>query len=82
MVMLVHDRIGRYESGGRVIKSTACYLPDVRSAAGNRLIRQKSHRARTFRRIAMRFEKIGSNFLTMARLASIRLWLRANEFMA
>ena len=32
-----------------------------------------------FRRIATRYDKLAENFLAMAQLASIRLWLRAYE---
>lgn len=33
------------------------------------------------RRIAIRYEKLASNFLAMVKLAAIRLWLRHNESM-
>ncbi|RSU65018.1 IS5/IS1182 family transposase, partial [Sphingomonas sp. S-NIH.Pt3_0716] len=32
-----------------------------------------------FRRVATRYDKLAANFLAMIQLASIRLWLRANE---
>jgi transposase len=32
-----------------------------------------------FRRIATRYDKLAENFLAMVKLASMRLWLRANE---
>ena len=32
-----------------------------------------------FRRIATRYDKLAENFLTMVKLASLRLWLRAYE---
>ena len=35
-----------------------------------------------FRRIATRFEKHAQNYLAMIKLASIRIWMRHNEFMA
>jgi transposase len=31
------------------------------------------------RRVAMRYDKLGANYLAFVQLASIRLWLRANE---
>ncbi|MER8975994.1 IS5/IS1182 family transposase, partial [Mesorhizobium sp. M0800] len=30
-------------------------------------------------RVATRYDKLAANFLAMIQLASIRLWLRANE---
>lgn len=35
-----------------------------------------------FRRIATRFEKHAENYLTMIKLAAVRIWLRRNESMA
>ena len=32
-----------------------------------------------FRRIATRYEKLAANYLAMIKLATIRIWLRANE---
>jgi len=32
------------------------------------------------RRVTRRYDKLGANYLAFVRLASIRLWLRANEF--
>ena len=37
------------------------------------------NRIKHFRRIATRYEKLGANFLAMAKLAAIRIWLRFNE---
>jgi transposase len=34
-----------------------------------------------FRRIATRYDKLAANFLAMVQLASMRLWLRAYEWM-
>lgn len=35
-----------------------------------------------FRRVATRYDKLAENFLAMAQLASMRLWLRVYEFTA
>jgi len=35
-----------------------------------------------FRRIAIRYEKHASNYLAMLKLAAIKIWIRAYEFMA
>ncbi|MEQ8707550.1 MAG: IS5/IS1182 family transposase, partial [Rhodospirillales bacterium] len=32
-----------------------------------------------FRRIATRYDKLGSTYLAMVKLAAIRIWLRFNE---
>jgi hypothetical protein len=32
-----------------------------------------------FRRVATRYDKLAANFLAMVQLASMRLWMRANE---
>ena len=40
------------------------------------------NRIKHFRRVATRFEKHALNYLAMIKLASIRIWLRANESMA
>jgi transposase len=31
------------------------------------------------RRVATRYDKLAANYLAMVKLASIRIWLRANE---
>ena len=36
-------------------------------------------RLKDFRRIATRYDKLAANFLAMVQLASMRLWMRANE---
>jgi len=35
-----------------------------------------------FRRIVTRYDKLAENFLAMVQLASMRPWLRANEYTA
>ena len=37
------------------------------------------NKLRQFRRIATRHEKLAANYLAMIKIATIRIWLRANE---
>ena len=37
------------------------------------------NKLKQFRRIATRYEKIAANYLAMIKIATIRIWLRANE---
>ncbi len=37
------------------------------------------NRVKHYRRVAMRFEKLASNYLAMIKLASIRLWIRDQD---
>jgi transposase len=40
------------------------------------------NRIKHFRRVAKRYEKHGTNFLAMIKLAAIKIWMRAYEAMA
>ena len=46
------------------------------------LIERFLSKLKHFRRVATRYDKLAANFLAMVQLASMRLWLRANEFTA
>jgi transposase len=46
-----------------------------RSELGRALLQQVKH----CRRVATRYDKLAANYLAFVQLASIRLWLRANE---
>ena len=37
------------------------------------------NKLKQFRRIATRYEKLAANYLAMIKIATIRIWLRANE---
>ena len=37
------------------------------------------NKLKQFRRIATRYEKLAANYLAMIQIATIRIWLRANE---
>ena len=43
------------------------------------LIERFFSKLKHFRRVATRYDKLAANFLAMIQLASMRLWLRANE---
>ena len=43
------------------------------------LIERFFNKIKYFRRLATRYDKLGSSFLAMLKLAAIRLWLRHNE---
>lgn len=43
------------------------------------LVERFFNKLKFFRRIATRFDKLGSTFMAMIKLASIRIWLRAYE---
>ena len=44
------------------------------------LVERFFNRIKHCRRVATRYDKLAANFLAFIQLASIRLWLRANEF--
>jgi len=43
------------------------------------LVERFFNRIKQCRRIATRYDKLAANYLALVKLASIRLWLRANE---
>ncbi len=43
------------------------------------LVERFFNKIKYFRRLATRYDKLGSSFLAMLKLAAIRLWLRHNE---
>jgi transposase len=43
------------------------------------LIERFFNRAKHYRRVATRYEKLGANFLAMVKLAAVRIWLREIE---
>ncbi len=61
-------------------KWRSCFSP-VLYKERNR-IERFFNKIKHFRRIATRFEKLGSNYLAMVKLAAIRVWLRTYESMA
>ncbi len=59
--------------------------PALEARFSKRLYRERNlverffSKLKHFRRIAPRYDKLADHFLAMVQLASIRLWLRANE---
>ena len=45
----------------------------------NRVERFFFNKLKQFRRIATRYDKLAANYLAMIKIATIRIWLRANE---
>jgi transposase len=43
------------------------------------LIERFFNKIKECRRVAVRYDKLATNYLAFAQLASIRLWLRVNE---
>ncbi|MEQ8708424.1 MAG: IS5/IS1182 family transposase, partial [Rhodospirillales bacterium] len=43
------------------------------------LVERFFNKIKFFRRIATRYDKLGSTYLAMVKLAAIRIWLRFNE---
>lgn len=43
------------------------------------LVERLFNRVKQCRRVATRYDKLAANYLAFSQLASIRLWLRANE---
>lgn len=49
-------------------------LPKARN-----LVERFFNKAKQFRRIATRYDKLAENYLAALKLVSIRIWLRSNE---
>ena len=46
---------------------------------GRNIIERAFSRLKDWRRVATRYDKLSANYLAFIKLASIRIWLRANE---
>jgi len=57
----------------------ATLSPQVRGEGKDRVIERFFSKLKHFRRVATRYDKLAVNFLAMVQLASMRLWMRANE---
>lgn len=55
----------------------ACFSPALYKERN--LVERFFNKLKYFRRIATRYDKLGSSFLAMIKLASIRIWLRTYE---
>jgi transposase len=58
-------------------KDPVCFSPKLYRQRN--LIERFFNKLKCFRRIATRYDKLGSSFLAMIKLAAIRIHLRANE---
>ena len=54
-----------------------CFSPDLYRARN--LVERFFNKIKQCRRVATRYDKLAANYLAFVQLASIRLWLRANE---
>ena len=58
-------------------KDPICFSPYLYRARN--LIERFFNKIKQCRRVATRYDKLGANYLAFIKLASIRIWLRANE---
>ena len=89
---LLGDKAYDAEWIGAMIEAqdTVPIIPDRSTAKTPHAFRRDLYRLRNrverffnklkqFRRIATRYEKLAANYLAMIKIATIRIWLRANE---
>jgi hypothetical protein len=84
---LLHSAMLRATSAGNAAKSVThaelnrkevlCFSPYLYRARN--LVERFFNKIKQCRRVATRYDKLAANFLAFIQLASIRLWLRANE---
>jgi transposase len=60
-------------------KAPICFSPYLYRARN--LIERFFNKIKQCRRVVTRYDKLGANYLAFIKLASIRIWLRANESM-
>jgi transposase len=58
-------------------KDPICFSPYLYRARN--LIERFFNKIKRCRRVATRYDKLAANYLAFVKLASIRIWLRANE---
>lgn len=58
-------------------KDQMCFSPFLYKARN--LVERFFNRAKQFRRIATRYDKLAENYLAALKLVSVRIWLRGNE---
>lgn len=58
-------------------KEPICFSPFLYKARN--LVERFFYKAKQFRRIATRYDKLAENYLAALKLVAIRLWLRGNE---
>jgi transposase len=58
-------------------KDAICFSPFLYKARN--LIERFFNRAKQFRRVATRYDKLAENYLAALKLVAVRIWLRDNE---
>lgn len=58
-------------------KDAICFSPFLYKARN--LVERFFNKAKQFRRIATRYDKLAENYLAALKLVAIRIWLRVNE---
>ncbi|ANN61158.1 transposase [Mesorhizobium sp. SEMIA 3007] len=58
-------------------KDAICFSPFLYKARN--LVERFFNKAKQFRRIATRYDKLAENYLAALKLVAIRVWLRGNE---
>ena len=78
-VVLAQNLAYAREHGGQHCRTRALHPVEVRGVGLG--VRQERffNKLKQFRRIGTRYEKLAANYLAMIKLATIRIWLRANE---
>ena len=61
----------------RIDLTHSCFSPYLYGARN--LIERFFNKIKQCRRVATRYDKLAANYLAFIKLASIRIWLRANE---
>jgi transposase len=57
--------------------ASICFSPHLYRARN--LIERFFNKIKQYRRVATRYDKLAADYLAFVKLASIRIWLRANE---
>jgi len=78
----LRQRLAQHGAEAVIPSTTSRKAPipyNVQAYRQRNLVERMWCRLKDFRRIATRYDKLADNFLAMVQLASMRLWLRANE---
>jgi transposase len=79
--MLHRNAADRAMTANGMVRPRSPYKPcfSRRLYRERNLIERFFSKLKHFRRVATRYDKLAANFLAMVQLASMRLWMRANE---
>ena len=72
-----HGRTFRRSEIAKTRKDPICFSPYLYRARN--LIERFFNKIKQCRRVAPRYDKLAADYLAFVKLASIRVWLRANE---